>query len=254
MKRPADFTKSALFAISIVSVLNMIVSTFSVLTYGDSMRDTVISSIQTFWIQQAVNIMITLHCLMTTTLIINPLNQTTEELFKIPQGFTIKRVLVRAGIMGLAVFVAESIPSFGPVMDLIGGSTVTATSFTFPCLFYLFLSAKEEKRLQEGEEHNDEPLTFAEMVQKTKLSTLLLAGSIIVFSVLLGGVATVTAMDSITREHFQPPCYLKSFFPAPQLGDTSRSANYINCCGSAQNVSRHGNPVDFCTKPDFEFY
>ena len=33
--------------------------------------------------------------------------------------------------------VGELIPKFGPILSLIGGSTVTALTFVFPCLFYL---------------------------------------------------------------------------------------------------------------------
>lgn len=58
----------------------------SALSYGNSLRDSVINSIQTLWIQETVNAMITLHCLLTVTLVINPLNQSAEDLFKIPQG------------------------------------------------------------------------------------------------------------------------------------------------------------------------
>ena len=33
--------------------------------------------------------------------------------------------------------VGELIPKFGPILSLIGGSTETALTFVFPCLFYL---------------------------------------------------------------------------------------------------------------------
>ena len=33
--------------------------------------------------------------------------------------------------------IGELIPKFGPILSLIGGSTVTALTFVFPCLFYL---------------------------------------------------------------------------------------------------------------------
>ncbi|KAI1708095.1 transmembrane amino acid transporter protein domain-containing protein [Ditylenchus destructor] len=161
MKNPAHFRRSALLAITTVSILNMFLSTASVVTYGDSLRDSVINSIQTFWMQQALNIMITAHCLMTVTLIINPLNQSIEELFRIPQSFTIKRVVVRAGTIGMCVFVAETIPNFGSIMDLIGGSTITATSFTLPCVFYLYLSAGAQKA-QDDKTAFDEPLRLKE--------------------------------------------------------------------------------------------
>lgn len=38
------------------------VVTVGFLSYGDSVRESIINSIQTKWVQQAVNIMITVHC------------------------------------------------------------------------------------------------------------------------------------------------------------------------------------------------
>lgn len=59
--------------------------------------------------------------------------------------FGIKRVLVRTLMMGLSVIMAESIPKFGLILDLVGGSAVTYSSVVFPGLFYLYLSAAEKK-------------------------------------------------------------------------------------------------------------
>lgn len=55
-------------------------------TYGDSLRDSVINSLQVSWIQQAVNLLITIHCILTLTIVFNPLNQEVEELLRVPQG------------------------------------------------------------------------------------------------------------------------------------------------------------------------
>ena len=56
------------------------------LSYGDSLRDSVINSIQTKWIQQTINVTITLHLILSLTIVFNPLNQEVEEYFKIPLG------------------------------------------------------------------------------------------------------------------------------------------------------------------------
>ena len=50
--------------------------------------------------------------------------------------------------MVAVVFVAESVPTFGPLLDLVGGSTITLTSVVLPCVFYLFLSAARTKEEQ----------------------------------------------------------------------------------------------------------
>ena len=51
--------------------------------------------------------------------------------------FCLRRFLLRTGIMCFILGVGELIPKFGPILSLIGGSTVTALTFVFPCLFYL---------------------------------------------------------------------------------------------------------------------
>lgn len=66
--------------------MNIIVVLFGVLIYGNSMRQIVVLSIQRIEIQQAINVMIVAHCLLTFTLIINPLNQEIEEYFNISQS------------------------------------------------------------------------------------------------------------------------------------------------------------------------
>lgn len=66
--------------------MNLIVVVFGAVSYGSSVKDTVITSIQTDWIKVFVNFMIVGHCLMTFPLMINPLNQEIEEYLNISQG------------------------------------------------------------------------------------------------------------------------------------------------------------------------
>lgn len=125
--------------------------------------------------------MITLHLVFTILIVNNPLNQKAEEVFKVPHGkslllkpftqyhhlaFGWKRVIVRTGMMCVILFVAETVPTFGPLLDLIGnfnqapiqiiqlhnfegGSVLMMTSLVFPCLFYLFINAAEIKANQQ---------------------------------------------------------------------------------------------------------
>ena len=45
------------------------------------------------------------------------------------------------------LFIAETVPSFGSILNLIGASTVTLLTFIFPPLFYMKLvdASKERK-------------------------------------------------------------------------------------------------------------
>lgn len=86
MKRPAEFTKATLLAFAATAGLYLPVCVLAYLVYGDSLRDSVISSLQTQWVQRSVNMLITVHCILTTTIVVNPLNQEAEEFFRVPQG------------------------------------------------------------------------------------------------------------------------------------------------------------------------
>lgn len=141
------------------------------LVYGDSLRDSIIPSIQTVWIQQAINIMITVHCILTLTIVFNPLMQEVEELFHVPQRFGPKRAIVRTGIMVAVVFVAESVPTFGPLLDLVGGSTLTLTSVIMPCLFYIYLNAYKRKEEITGKPGNG-PVGWRDVITFNQKPTL----------------------------------------------------------------------------------
>lgn len=264
MKKPSEFNRSAVLGFAIMSIFNFTAVSLGGFVYGNSLRDSVINSIQTVWIQQAVNLMITAHCLLTITLIINPLNQEVEELFAVPHVFGWKRVVVRTGVMASIVFVAESVPSFGPVLDFFGGSTVALTSVIFPCLFYLFLAAGEKKSKEPAHLGSEKVPTFSEMVQRTDRRTLAICITIIVLSSAAGIIATLSALKALLGAQFTPPCYLRHIFPEAQeemLTTLSANSSLIpsflsatNCCGPWQNVSRYGPTAEHCTFPKPDFY
>lgn len=43
----------------------------------------------------------------------------------------------------LMILIGETIPQFGKIISLVGGSTVTLLTFVFPCYFYMKLSDQE---------------------------------------------------------------------------------------------------------------
>ena len=85
----------------------------------------------------------------------NPPNQYFEEVLGIPKcklttqiskkfhlsfsAFNWKRCAFRTTIVFLLLFIAECLPNFGSLLDLIGGSTVTLLTFVFPPFFYMRL-------------------------------------------------------------------------------------------------------------------
>lgn len=65
-------------------------------------------------------------------------------------------------MMIAVVFAAESVPNFGPLLDLVGGSTLTLTSIVFPCVFYLYLAANDKKSDENGKDGEYQQATVRE--------------------------------------------------------------------------------------------
>uniref|UniRef100_A0A915DTY9 Amino acid transporter transmembrane domain-containing protein n=1 Tax=Ditylenchus dipsaci TaxID=166011 RepID=A0A915DTY9_9BILA len=259
MKKPFEFTKSCILAFTIIAMLYLPVCIAGYLTYGDSIRDSIINSVQITWIQQGVNMAITLHCFLSLTIMFNPLMQEAEVVFNVPQAFGIKRVIVRTGVMAAVIIVAETVPSFGPLLDLVGASTMTFTSLILPCVFYLCLSSKNGKAsghqvhtmkldidsppsVKHAQQEKDNS-SFKEIIERSDKKTLILCGVILVIAVLGGGAAACSAIREISYTKFVPPCYFALFqneeIKLPGLGNT-------HCCGAYQNITRYGDSSKYC--------
>lgn len=263
MRRPSEFGQSSILAFSLITIMNLIAVLFGALTYGDSLRESVINSIQTIWIQQAINVMILAHCLLTFTLIINPLNQEVEEYFGVPQGFTVKRVGVRVAMMATTVLMATSVPTFDSILSLIGALAFMLISMIFPCVFYLYLSAAEKYNTELATKFaaSDKAvcnvttaarleyckINFSEVLKRTRPEVLLLCGIVCFVGSAAGVIATVTAVGSIISSNFQRPCYLRVFSSSSYTSDSA----VTNCCGHTQNISLNDN---VCHKSDLNFY
>uniref|UniRef100_A0A915CPU7 Amino acid transporter transmembrane domain-containing protein n=1 Tax=Ditylenchus dipsaci TaxID=166011 RepID=A0A915CPU7_9BILA len=258
MRKPHEFTKSSILAFSIMVSMYTPVSIMGYMTYGDSLRESVINSLQTKWIQQSVNMLITIHCILTLTIVFNPINQEVEEFFHVPHEFGVKRVLVRSSTLLAIVFVAESLPTFGPLLDFVGGSTLTLTSLIFPCLFYLYLTVGEQKAKENVREapknglavKKNEPVSFVDVLERSNKVTLFCCTFIALFGIIGGAAATFSAIREMSYAHFIPPCYVSAFL---NITDPN-NGGHTNCCGAYQNISMYGNASLYCSEPDFKFY
>ncbi|KAK5964634.1 Vacuolar amino acid transporter 4 [Trichostrongylus colubriformis] len=258
MKNPAEFTKSVILAFTIMGIMYGPVCIMGYLTYHDAIRDSIIPSIQTVWIQQAINILITVHCILTLTIVFNPLNQELEDLFRCPHHFGWQRALIRTGTMMAVAFVAESIPNFGPLLDLFGGSTLTLTSVILPCLFYLYLNARLEKEKYSGKK-DDSPATLGEVFKYNPRATLFICVGIIVFGLFGGAAATFSAIVELTTTNFLLPCYVSPFLHKELSQDLSLSHPSDNgasvyCCGAYQNLTHNGQTSQCVPMPSNPFY
>ncbi|GMS93148.1 hypothetical protein PENTCL1PPCAC_15323, partial [Pristionchus entomophagus] len=118
MKNPRDFHKSSLAAYVVMMILYLPVSVLGYLVYGGSQGGTIITSLQLTWVQQTVNVLITVHVIFAQVLICSPLSLQIEELCRVPNQFGIRRVILRLIIVLCVLFTALSIPKFGAILDL----------------------------------------------------------------------------------------------------------------------------------------
>lgn len=134
MRRPHEFSKSAVLAYGMALIVYMPMSIFTNITYGDYISPSIINMLQTLWIQQTVNIMIILHCMTAFILLINPLTQQMEDIFKAPHELSWRRVLIRSVVLIFITFFALSFPVFDPILDLTGATAILLTGLVFPGL------------------------------------------------------------------------------------------------------------------------
>uniref|UniRef100_F6VBN4 Amino acid transporter transmembrane domain-containing protein n=1 Tax=Ciona intestinalis TaxID=7719 RepID=F6VBN4_CIOIN len=216
MKQPDMFPKSVVIGIISVLATYLPICVAGLVVLGDNMtHDNILDELAKTWLLYSVIILITSHLLMAFLIVVNPINQDLEGFFNIADKFSIKRCIVRTSVMLSMLFVALSVPHFGVILSLVGGTTVTATNFIFPPLFYLMLS----RQVSENEEtpkfttppHQDTPIPQIPWVNinvPTYMKLLLIE---IILIGLVGGVAStysvITSLVSGTSG-FTVPCYV----------------------------------------------
>jgi vesicular inhibitory amino acid transporter len=112
--------------------------------FGKHAENNVIENMDKNWLRTTTIVLITGHLLSAFNIILNPVFQGVEKIFKAPSKFSLKRVIVRGCVLAFVLFIAQSLPNFGPILSFIGGSTVSLSSFILPCIFYFLLCLKEE--------------------------------------------------------------------------------------------------------------
>ena len=106
---------------------------------GDNVTDNIVLAMSSGWQRIVVEVMLLLHLITTFPIITNPPAQFFEKLLHIPSDLNWRRCVFRSFSVLVLLFIAESVPSFGAILELIGASTVTILTFIFPPLFYMKL-------------------------------------------------------------------------------------------------------------------
>ncbi|OZC04966.1 transmembrane amino acid transporter protein [Onchocerca flexuosa] len=235
MRNPTEFKKSVFVGFIFVALLYMPLSAYSFLVYGNSMADSVINSLQIIWIRYVADLSIAMHCILAIIITVNPINLQLEDTFDVPNKFCLKRVIVRTGLLFMALFVALSLPNFGAVMNLFGSTTVPCTCVVLPTLYSVYIKAATYDK---DKDTWIKP-TFLEVLRNTPKVLLLALIVINVITIICSLIATVMSVKEIIGVHFIPPCYILPFLA--KKNRTRLEANVLNCCGKYMNISRFGS-------------
>uniref|UniRef100_T1JQJ5 Amino acid transporter transmembrane domain-containing protein n=2 Tax=Tetranychus urticae TaxID=32264 RepID=T1JQJ5_TETUR len=134
------------------------------------------------------------HLFFGFLLMINPAVQEIENKFKAPRSFNWKRVAIRVLMLLFILFICESIPRFGKLLDLVGGSSMTCLAYIFPPLFYVKLCSMKNPSWPE---------------RRISLFEKLHCYKIIIIGIIGGVCATVAAIVAILSPGtFVLPCYI----------------------------------------------
>ncbi|GFR06532.1 amino acid transporter AVT1E [Trichonephila clavata] len=194
MKNRNDFPKAATMGFAFLILLYLPVAVLGYVVYGDKVQADIIDSISPSTIKSIIQVLLALHMLFAFLLVINASSQEFEEFFKVPNKFGWKRIAIRSSMMLFIVFVAQSVPKFGKVLNLVGGSAVTLTASVFPCIFYYRLCSQTDPNWPERN---------IPVHEKIYLIVIIVCG------IVGGGISTYAAMNDIAApESFNPPCYV----------------------------------------------
>lgn len=203
MRRTKDFKWAVLLGYIIVLIMYLPVSMATYFVYGKKVKANILDTVSNGPMAIIVQIMITMHLLFGFVIVINPFCQELEKWLKVPKHFTWKRCITRTLMVALVLFVAESIPHFGAILSLVGGSTTTLLAYVCPSLFYLKLCSMKA---------DEQPLAAL----NTKVTKIIvpfwekvLNIEIMFVGIVAGIASTVSAITAMASPgSFTVPCYV----------------------------------------------
>ncbi|VDM70118.1 unnamed protein product [Strongylus vulgaris] len=176
------------------------------------------------------------------------------------RNFGWQRFFVRSILFWSLIFVALSVPNFGPLLDLIGASTMSLMTLIMPSIFYLYLNASKMKReimlknKKNIKEDSDEVrANFSELFIYLPRRMLVVNCISLTFGIVGGVVATVFSIIKMMGADVAPPCYVQYFregrftLELRRLPFVSTISGSVNCCGAFHNITVSGiDPRGFC--------
>merc|ERR1712179_256153 len=110
---------SACIAMGILFIIYFPMATACYYSLGDVVTPNIVLAMSEGGVTKVVEVMLLLHLITAFPIITNPPAQFFEQLLKIPSSFNWKRCVFRTlSVCGL-LFIAETVPSFGSILDLV---------------------------------------------------------------------------------------------------------------------------------------
>lgn len=145
MKRKEQFPKAVIIGFSVLMFIYVPTAALGYLVFGKDVQSDIIDSFESDWIVTIVKVCFLVHCLTVKLIVVNPVYLDLEEMIGVPKHFGWGRVSFRSSLHVLMLFLGMTFPTFGQILDLIGGSTITLIAFIFPPIFYWKLCRDCEK-------------------------------------------------------------------------------------------------------------
>ncbi|XP_054154352.1 uncharacterized protein LOC128952915 [Oppia nitens] len=196
MKDRTKFPIAVVVGFIILIILYLPVSIAGFTVFGSSVSSDILNSVSIGGLRTTITLLFAIHLFLAFLIILNPVAQEFEDLVGIPQYFTYKRCITRTVLMALVCFTALSVPQFGKILSLIGGSSVTLMTFVLPPIFYLSLVSQQNQNKEWPKR---------EITLKVKILLII----IILIGIIAGIASTYSAIrDMADPNGFKSPCYL----------------------------------------------
>ncbi|XP_026750638.2 uncharacterized protein LOC113511220 [Galleria mellonella] len=145
MKDGRRINSAVLGGFAVTVTMFAVTTALAAYRYGDHVTSNILQGIPPSITLYVVALLVTIQLCLSSAVGNSALFQHIEELLKIPRDFCLQRCLLRSGIVGLAVFLGESVPRFDLVMGLVGSTLTGPLMFVFPPLFFIKLCYMKTK-------------------------------------------------------------------------------------------------------------
>ncbi|KAK3879828.1 hypothetical protein Pcinc_015635 [Petrolisthes cinctipes] len=161
--------------------------------YGDTVKSNILLTVELTPIVTVAIALEIINLLCTFMISLNPVVQSVEEAFNVPAKFGWKRVVTRSVIVMCQILIGITVPSFGKILNLIGGSLITICTFILPPLMYM--------KLADDRSDPKWPIRKIEPWERILLVEIMIVG-------VLGGLcSTLTSAYDVVVTSFSSSCF-----------------------------------------------